>query len=310
MADVDLLAVLEDAGIDRLREGSKEIYGACPLHEQRTGHPDTHPSWSINKTSFAHFCFSCGYKGTLTGLLTDVTGAAPEDLEITLKQQSLTRKWREARADPVDAIEGVLPRLTEWSLLNVLRQVPRRFMERRRLRPEALDAYMVRYAPETKQVVMPIYTPGGDVLLGAQYRSAGVVLTLPSGLPKASTLFGYAAMAHHDHCALVESPLDAVRLYGLGVPAVASLGAWVSAEQVRLLSLAFPVVYCALDDDKVGREAAGKVTQALRKRGCAVVPWIYQGLRDEDGKRVKDVGDVADDESLLSSWHRTKRMGM
>ena len=43
----------------------------------------------------------------------------------------------------------------------------------------------------------------------------------------------------------------------------------------------------------------------LRKRGCVPIPWVYKGLKDEDGRRVKDVGDVASDDDLLSAYHRT-----
>ena len=124
------------------------------------------------------------------------------------------------------------------------------------------------------------------------------------------TLFGLSAIQRYDEAVLVESPLDAVRLYGLGIPAVAALGAWVSADQIQLLSRNFGTVYMAMDNDKVGREAAGCATQALRRRGAAVSPWRYEGLVDEDGHRAKDPGDVANDDMLWGAWERTRRMGL
>lgn len=307
---IDVLGLLEQAGVDRLREGRKEISGACPLHEKRTGKPDTHPSWSINRTTFVHHCFSCGYSGTLEGLLIDLTGAAPVDLEITLREQSVTRDWKtfvEKRQEGPAAVP--VRRLTDFVLRNILRDVPNRFLERRRLRRAAIDDMEVRYDAETRQVVMPIRMPNGE-LLGAQYRQAGSVLTLPAGLPKSATLFGYTRVSQHDHVAVVESPLDAVRLYGLGIPAVASLGAWPSADQATLLARTFSAVYVALDDDKAGREGTTVLRKMLRSQGCATVPWIYDGLKDEDGERVKDVGDVADDDSLLRAWERTRSFGL
>lgn len=306
---VDIFQVLEDLGVQRLRDGTKEISGACPMHEERTGKPDVHPSWSINKVTFLHHCFACGYSGTLTGLHTDILGYAPEDLEMDLKHQSLVRRWDEARADPQKVVVPLLHRLTDFTLFNVFREVPRRFMERRFLRREALDAYGVRYSADTKQVVLPIRTPDGE-LLGAQYRQAGSVLTLPEGVPKSTTLFGYSLIQSHDQAVLVESPLDAVRLFGLGIPAVASLGAWVSKDQARLLSLAFSTVYLALDNDQAGRDGAEILGPMLRRGGCAVVPWRYDGLVDEDGAAAKDVGDVADDDMLMASWASTRRLGL
>ena len=106
---LDLLTTLSDAGIQRLHEGPKEISGACPMHEERTGHPDHHPSWSINKFSYLHFCQACQYKGTLTSLLVDILGSAPEDLEQDLKQQSFLRTMADVRAAPTQVLERCRP---------------------------------------------------------------------------------------------------------------------------------------------------------------------------------------------------------
>jgi hypothetical protein len=275
------------------------------MHTQRTGHPDHHPSWSINRFTYLHNCLACGYKGTLTSLLVDITGAAPEDLEITLKEQSFLRKMQEARADPA-TVEATANTLTEWSLANEMVDVPERLLAFRQLRRQAIDAYQVRWNRGTKQWVLPVRSPSG-VLMGAQYRQTGSVLTLPAGMEKGTTLFGYSQMCQHDCCALVESPLDAVRLFGLGIPAVSSLGAWVSQDQVRLLARAFSTIYLALDDDTPGRKAASIVSPLLRRQGAAVVAWSYHGLVDEEGKKAKDVGDVADDQALLAAWAQTRR---
>ena len=304
----DLLGILSDAGIERLRDGRKEIAGACPKHEERTGHVDHKPSWSINKFSYLHFCQSCHYKGTLTTLLVDMLGSAPVDLEVELKEQSFLRQMAEVRKDPTEVLDSVIPDLTDWTLRNVLRSVPDRLLRFRRLKRWAIDRYEVRWNHDTKQWVLPVRTPAGK-LIGAQYRQKGNVLTLPKGMEKSVTLFGYSAMTQYDQVALVESPLDAVRLYGHGIPAVSSLGSWVSEDQVRLLARAFSTVYLALDDDKSGHQGMDFVAPYLRRHGSAVVYWNYTGLVDEDGNRAKDVGD-ASEKALMMSWYHTRRWGM
>ena len=305
---LNLLTVLHDAGVQRLHEGTKEIAGACPQHEARTGHIDRHPSWSINKFSYLHFCQACQYGGTLTQLLTDLLGSAPEDLEFDLKQQSFLRTMSDVRAAPTQVLEPVENILTEYMLKYTLTDPPRRLLEFRQLRLEAIAMYQVRWNPDTRQWVLPLRSPGGE-LLGAQYRQKGSVLTLPEGIEKSTTLFGYSVMSHYDYAALVESPLDAVRLFGLGIPAVSSLGAHVSAEQCRLLARTFGVIYMALDNDKAGRQGAEFASTNLRRFGAAPIPWCYDGLVDDEGQRVKDVGDVALDDAIIASWQRTRTMG-
>lgn len=302
---LDLLRVLEQAGIQRLYDGRTEISGLCPSPL----HNDTKPSWSINKTTYLHHCFSCGYSGTLQGLLTELTGSAPPDLEMTLKSEGFLQQMRKVREDPAAALEQVVPLLTEWSLLNILLDVPEKLLAFRRLRRFAVDFFQIRWDRDSKEWVMPVRSPTGS-LLGAQYRRVGSVLTRPTGMEKSRTLFGLSAISQYEEAVLVESPLDAVRLYGVGIPSVASLGAWVSEEQVKLMARNFGTVYMALDNDKAGRQGAEYTTTALRKAGCAVVQWDYTGLVDEDGRKAKDPGDVADDEVLVGAWERTRRMGL
>lgn len=296
----DLEGILSDAGVENVHVGQREIAAACPMHVQRTGQADTHPSWSINRFTYLHNCFSCGYKGTLTQLLIDLTGAAPEDLELALKEQSILRAL--AQPTPEEILGPVLPLLTDWSLANILADVPQRLLDLRSLQRAAVDTYEVRWDRSEHRWVLPLRDPAG-ALMGAQYRQKGSVFTHPVGVEKSRTLFGLCQMCTKDHCVLVESPLDAIRLYGLGIPAVASLGSWVSAEQARLLARNFSVVYVALDNDKAGHEGANVLCPMLRRYGAAPVPWCY------DGMGVKDVGDCDDDGLLLKAWDKTTRLG-
>jgi hypothetical protein len=306
---LDVLTMLSAAGVQGLRDGRREVEGLCP----NPLHNDTHPSWSINKTTGLHHCFSCGYKGTLTALLVELTGVAPPDLENQLKTQGFLRSMQKVREHPEEVIDPVLPYLNDWSLMNELVDVPSKLLTFRRLVRHAVDQYQVRWQPDTKVWVLPLRSPQTGELLGAQLRKVGTVLTQPKGLPKSTTLFGYRQVYDQDYAVLVESPLDAVRLFGLGIPAIASLGAWVSTEQVNLMARCFAAVYIALDNpaiDKAGREGGEQVTAMLRKRRCAAIPWRYDGLLDEDNKPAKDVGDVPSDDALLTAWDRTQRWGL
>lgn len=300
---VDVRDMLEAAGVQALRVSSKEIHGRCPMHRQRTGREDRHPSWSINRTTFLHSCFSCGYAGTLTDLLVDLTGSAPVDLEETLNKESFLRRMTEARRDPE---ETVTPELTEWILSHRTADVPERLLTMRYLRRAAIDRYQVRWDQEFRQWVLPLRGIDG-ALLGAQYRQKGSVFTLPEGMEKSKTFFGYEVVKHYDYAVLVESPLDAVRLYGLGIPAFSSLGAWISQEQVRIMARLFSHVILALDNDRAGRDASDIVIPMLNNAHCPTVRWDYTNLRDEDGKAAKDVGDVPDDAALLEAWDHTTR---
>jgi len=302
---IDLRDTLDAAGVQGLRETKTEIVGRCPGHVLRTGKEDHRPSWSVNKTTYLHFCFSCGYKGTLTQLLVDLTGAAPVDLVDELRKQSFLSRIA-IREQPDELLDPVI---SEWAITNLLADVPRRLLELRYLVRSAVDRYQVRWNPDTRQWVLPIRDQRGE-LLGAQYRQQGSVLTLPAGMQKSETVFGYDVVESYDWAVVVESPLDAVRLFGLGIPAFATLGAWVSRAQVTLMARCFSYVVLALDNDKAGKEASAIVKPMLKKAGCAAIPWRYEGLVDRDGDPAKDVGDVPSDDALLTAFERTRTFGL
>ena len=297
---MDLYEILETAGIDQLRDSDKEVRGACPQHLSRTGHEDRHPSWSINKTKLTHNCFSCHYSGTLSQLLTDLGHPPSPNLEQELKQQSFLRRM--AEINPAETVAGISPILTEWSLKNILGDVPQRLLDLKMLKRPAIDSYEVRWDSEFKTWVLPLRDPHGS-LLGAQYRKKGFVRTDPEGLSKSELMFGLAAVSDRDHVVVVESPLDAVRLYGLGIPAVAALGSWVSDKQATLLARIFARVYLALDNDKAGRDGAERLFPSIRRRGAAPVMWRYS-------KGVKDIGDVETDTEVLAMWNATVSFGL
>ena len=165
--------------------------GLCPMHTKRPGKQDPHPSWSINKATFPHNCFSCGYHGTsLESLLIEVTGAAPDDLDKELAKQGFLRKMEEVREAPEEFLAPAMPILTDYALYNDFVAVPDNLIAFRHLRRAAIDMYEVRWYRQNRQWVLPLRSIDGE-LLGAQYRQKGNVVTLPEGMHKSETFFGF-----------------------------------------------------------------------------------------------------------------------
>lgn len=305
MASLDIVDILADAGVKQIKEGEKEISALCPMHKERVGKEDSHASWSINRHTYVHHCFSCGYSGTLVGLLIDLQGYAPEDIEAEIAKSSFLRTMDKIEQKQQEPEEARPP--TEWELSNILTSVPDRLLTLRQLRRHAVDAYGVRWDPDRKAWVLPIYHPDGS-LMGVQYRQKGVVINAPKGMNKAITLFGHQQMQLLSSVwvTLVESPLDAVRLYGLGIPALASFGAWVSDEQITLLCRNYRRVMLAMDNDKVGKQSTDMLRFNLRKRGMPHAVFRYRGLLTADGGIAKDLGDVGLDEDILRAYDESK----
>jgi DNA primase len=299
---MDLLLILEELGIEGIRDGGKEITAMCPVHEARTGHKDRHPSWSINRETGAHICFSCGWSGGLNALYVDLGHPLPDDLEQQLRVDALKGKANKVLESKQtgDVEEETIEEQWSEQRLRVLDPVPSRMADIRRLDVQALYKFGVLWDPTQRCWVLPIRDEYGE-LLGVQLRQKGTELNQPKGMEKSGTLFGLHLHQHVriNTITLVESPLDAVRLDGLGIPAVASFGAWVSLEQVDLLSRHFLTVVLALDNDAPGQHATDRVEQLLREKRTFTVRFRYGRTR------AKDPGDYESDEQLTYAWKQS-----
>jgi DNA primase len=284
-----VLNTVTDLGITTVQQG-EELWGQCPLHKERTGREDRNPSWSINKDTGAHFCFSCGYSGNLVTLVRDIKGdTAAKDFatEIetlgrtsrtdtaSVKHKSLTllNKARKLSERPV----------VQESDLYIYKSPPRDAMGERGLYEPSVFLYGVLWDPDDSAWILPFRHPDTSVLLGWQRKahSGRFFHNEPYGLPKSSTLFGYDAASGYPQIAVVESPLDAVRLHSLGYPAVAVAGSKVSQTQEQLLS-GFDRIIIALDNDAAGTTESKRLYRRLPNALFPAYP----------SNSYKDVGDM------------------
>lgn len=302
---MDVVPVLLELGLQGVRQRGDEITALCPMHERNLGRPDRHASWGINASTGLHQCFSCGYKGTITSLYFDITGVmpGPELVAEMVVGQFLGSLPTEGQGygDDDEAEE-------EWDPGDLV-PVSQRMLDRRFLTAKSAEKFGVCFDRSRRCWFIPITTEFGE-LIGAQYKQVGSVSNMPFDVPKAQTLFGLyqAIMAGHSSVAVVESPLDVVRLDVAGVPAVGTFGTMVSKAQVVLLNRYFRFVVRAFDNDAPGAQADQILEGMLRRRGCPSLAWDYGGLYDADGDPAKDPGAVPDSVALRAAWERSHKV--
>lgn len=283
---VDVLSTLERLGIEG-RESGGELIAACPKHFERTGRYDAHPSWSINLDTGLFLCFSCGYRGSLYTLVMDIEGVA--DIEVAKEfvvkgslQNSIERIPGPYR--PVVLRTGI-----PESRLAAFTTPPAWALRSRRVTATACEYYGALWSTYDESWILPIRDHDG-LLLGWQEKSqtGRHFRNFPTGVKKSQTLFGYHKF-EGGQMVVVESPLDAVRLYSEGVTgAVAVYGAIVSRQQIQLMTAADEVVM-ALDADEAGRKASRELLTSTRGVLKAVRFFAYDG-------NAKDPGDMDHDQ--------------
>jgi DNA primase len=294
--------LLHRLGLGHIHDRGGEVWAECPNHH------DSGDSWSINRRTGMHSCFGCGYRGTVQMMVMDVLDCdnfvanrliRSFGLEDTLDVEHL-QALRDQGAGPDRAEEAApeaLPRLSTGAKYHTFADPPDDALEKRHISREAVDHFTVRWDPRKQAWILPLRTPGGK-LVGWQEKGPDSVRTRPPGVEKGRVLFG-AEHLTPGRWLLVESPLDAVYLYDLGYNAVASFGATVSDDQMRLLCEYADEIVLALDNDEAGEENTARLISGFsynqRGRKVSCTRWLarvpIRVIRYEEDS-PKDVGEM------------------
>lgn len=293
----DLASVLTELGVEIKRVGEREISGCCPVHLDRTGHEDRSPSWSMNAENGLWICYSCGARGTLTGLISEITGDVKSIVDVHTFLIESGLKSMTSTPEQEDEPE------VDWFAYSRFSDVPEQYLYNRNIYPAVARRYGIRWDLKNKAWIIPIVAPSG-ALMGWQTKKVDWVRNYPVGVKKSHTLFGIERFST-GVAVLVESPLDVVRLASASdnYQGLATFGAYVSTEQIKVLSAVASRVIVAMDNDEAGIKASKSLHKALPRFRDGVF-WI-----DYSKTKAKDIGDMADEEMFDALTNATALPG-
>ena len=288
---MDVEKVLLNLDVSMVAQRGNEVNGLCPMHKTRTGSDDHSPSWWVNLETGVHLCFSCGYKGNMYTLVRDLKGLDHFDIQDFLKEKSEV---------PLDTLLQRLRDLPQYvtpeepigmseARLAVFTDAPEIELKKRFLTREAVNAHGVLWDAKNSAWILPIREPNDFSLWGWQEKGATgrFFKNYPPGVKKSKTVFGVKILDESVPLWVVESPLDAVRLTGLGYNAIATFGAIISEEQGKLMRRATSII-SAFDNDQAGKKASEQMLGFSRKYGIDLRYFNYAEID------VKDVGDMSE----------------
>lgn len=278
----DITDLLTNIGLEVIKSG-QEIKARCPVHVKRTGKEDRNPSFYINAESGLWLCYSCGARGNLAHLISEMMGIDSEDPQVLMMlmehnvNQLTMPKWEKIP----DIDNNMYFHYTD---------VPKKYLQSRDISEEASRSHGIRWNPENASWIIPVIDPDG-ALLGWQEKSKDFVRNHPTGIKMRHTLFGIEKF-NSSTAILVESPLDVVRFASSfeGVQCLASFGATVTNEQIRLLFSVADKVIIGFDNDKAGINSAKQIFKSmpLAKNGTYWLNYSHT--------KAKDLGEMTDSE--------------
>lgn len=273
---MSVVDVLDELGIEILRDTGNEINALCPGHKMKTGREDSNPSWYINADTGAHICFSCGFRGNLTYLVAFKKEMTTESgfFDFDAAKMWLDRYVGFSLETALTKIDEDMritlnkPTYLKESSLALLVPLPEEVLKARNISAESAQFYGVRWDAERNVIVCPLRDRSTSGLIGWQEKTFPKkgFKWYPSGISLNRHLFG-ADRYTGGPVVLVESPLDCLRLFTVGVhTGVATCGSEVTAGHVETLRKADSVIV-AMDNDAAGKKASLHVLQqAIAKR--------------------------------------------
>jgi DNA primase len=276
--------VLTGTGIDIEAEYGTDYIIFCPYHNNNRT-----PAGEVSKEHGMFFCFGCQTTKTLIEFVMHTSNR-------TYFEAVRYIKSKEQETNIEDSINKALvskPEFIQYDELLIKRlnnqalESPRavRYFEGRKITKDSIYKFSLGYSEKQDSVTIPIHSPDG-VCIGFVARTIeGKEFKNTPGLPKSKTLFNLHRVKASNIVYLVESSFDAIRLDQVGFPAVATLGANVSAAQIKLLEKYFNSIVLIADNDDAGIIMRDRLIERLGP----VVTSVYID------KKYKDIGDMDDD---------------
>jgi DNA primase len=281
--------VLNGAGTDIETEFSNDFIIYCPYHNNtRT------PAAEIAKDSGLFFCFSCQTTKSLEEFVMFVTGRTYFEAARYIKSketetniESVINKAMYAPPDFVQYDEVLIKRLNNSAL-----ELPRatRYYASRFITEESIKKFALGYSEKQDMVTIPVHSPDG-MTIGFVGRSVeGKEFKNTPGLPKGKILFNLHRVKSSSLVYVVESSFDAIRLDQIGFPAVATLGANVSASQIKLLEKYFNNVVLVADNDEAGLIMKDKLIEKLGSLVSVInIDKKYKDIGDMDDQAIRNI---------------------
>jgi len=276
--------VLNGSGIEIEAEFGNDFIIYCPYHNNsRT------PAGEVAKDSGLFFCFGCQTTKNLEEFIMFTTGRSYFETARYIKSketetniESVVNKTMYAAPDFVQYDEVLIKRLNNQAL-----ESPKamRYYAGRYIIEDSVKKFSLGYSEKQDMVTIPVHSPDG-MTIGFVGRSVeGKEFKNTPGLPKSKILFNLHRVKTSSIIYVVESSFDAIRLDQVGFPAVATLGANVSASQMKLLEKYINNVVLVADNDEAGKIMKDKLVEKLGSLVSVI----------NIDKKYKDIGDMDDD---------------
>lgn len=266
----------------------------CPFHNNRNT-----PACEIDKEKGLFICFSCGENGTLLDFVMKTTKRSYFEANRIINAAAKETNFAEQILNTINSSKEIQP--FDIELIKKLHNEclssdrAKDYWDGRGISLDSISQFKLGYSTNQDMVTVPVQTDSG-MYVGFVARSVeGKSFKNSTNLPRSKVLFNLNRCKFSE-IIVVESSFDAIKLHQMGFSAVATLGANVSREQLRLLEKYATKIILAPDSDDAGQAFVKKIMDTIKSRDISLIT-IPEGK--------KDIGDMSREEILKAIDNKT-----
>lgn len=304
LLDRDLIEQWGDQHLDVRHKNGEEWQCVCPFHQDSGTHkPDLY--LNVRKGVFICMSTSCGVKGPVTRLVSEVMGvdATQAERELGMGGRRRVQAVRERLA------ASRLPQPTEPTISNarlVELRSDRYWADQRHLAPATCEHFDLGFDEVTRRAIIPYRDREGIARYLIQRTTTsgdGPRYLYPRGFPLRSAIFNLHAVDTRQEVIVVEGSVDAMKVWQAGFTnVIALLGSGVFDEQLAQLRPLRLVAF--LDRDAAGAAAVRRLCRYHSRLFRVARYPASSTAKDPDGLTPAELGRAIERAIPSTMWSR------
>lgn len=250
-----------------IQDRKDNIRVTCPFHANGM---EKHPSCDIycgdneDIEYGMYHCFTCNSAGPLYKFIGECFDKGDE-----FGKQWLISNFSSSYIEPVINLTPIIlektkPKYINESILDTYQNY-HPYMTQRKLTKEVIDRFKIKYDPNTQCVVFPVWDDKDKLYMLTKRSVIDKKFFIESDKEKPVYLLNFIKKHSIDEMTIVESQINALTLWGYGIPAVALFGTGTKTQYDLINKSGVKHIYLCLDGDNAGLSGTKRLIDNLNK---------------------------------------------
>ena len=254
----------EDIYFKDMKDVGEDIMLTCPFH---SNHNERKPSFGIRKSDGMCHCFTCGFAGTISQMISKILNVEDE-----VGEKWLLDNFYDNIFETRDDLELNLSRLNEIKKNNFITEDEldkyryyHNYMWKRKLTKEIVNYFDVGYDKDTKCITFPVNDINGNCLFIARRSVNTKMFLLPKNINKPVYGLDKVIKNNNSEVIICESIFNALTCYIYGnIPGVALFGTGSNYQYEILKKCNIRHFILGFDGDEAGDKGREKFYNNLK----------------------------------------------